>query len=357
MTGLYNWSTTASSNASVGSINFAEGQLPSTVNDSNRALMADVAAWRDFLSGAKTTSGTDTITLTSGMSVTAYAAGQMFVAKLGGTNTGAATLNIDSVGAAAVEINGSAVTAGDLASGKYYLFVYDGTAFQATRLSAAAGLSASLTRGYALAGNSSGVAAAVDISTDGNALVGDGTDAVATGIIKQGTHTIWVPAGAMRPTASNGCATLTDVETTAGRPDISVLDFDASSDEHAQFSVSFPKSWNEGTVTFQVFWTSTAIDTDGVTWALQGVAVSDGDTIDVAYGTAVTVDDANQSTAEDLYVSAVSGAVTIAGTPAAGDLCYFRVFRDVSDANDTAAEDARLIGVKIFYTVNAADDS
>lgn len=137
MTGLFNWSTTASSNASVGSINFAEDQLPSTVNDSARALMADVAKWRDFLSGAKTTSGTDTITLTSGMSVTAYAAGQMFVAKLGGTNTGAATINIDSVGAVAVEINGAAVTAGDLASGKYYLFVYDGTAFQATRLSGA----------------------------------------------------------------------------------------------------------------------------------------------------------------------------------------------------------------------------
>lgn len=132
---IFDWSTTAGNNTTVGSINWAEGQAPSTVNDSARAEMADVAAWRDFLGGAKTTSGTDTITLTSGMSVTAYAVGQMFVAKLGGTNTGAATLNIDSVGAAAVEINGSAVSAGDLASGKYYLFVYDGTAFQATRLS------------------------------------------------------------------------------------------------------------------------------------------------------------------------------------------------------------------------------
>jgi hypothetical protein len=43
---MKNWSTTASSNATVDSINFGENQLPSTVNNSARALMADV---RTFL--------------------------------------------------------------------------------------------------------------------------------------------------------------------------------------------------------------------------------------------------------------------------------------------------------------------
>jgi hypothetical protein len=172
-----------------------------------------------------------------------------------------------------------------------------------------------------------------------------------------GKYTIFVPAGAMRPTVSNGCAALTDVETTAGRPDMQVLDFDATSDEHAQFQVAFPKSWNEGTVTFQVWWTSTATDTDGVAWGLQGVAVSDGDTIDVAYGTAIVVTDDAQSTAEDMYVTAESSAVTIAGTPAADDMCFFRFFRDVSDGNDDMTEDARLIGIKLFFTTDASDDT
>lgn len=40
-----NWSTTAGSNATVDSINWAENQAPSTVNDSARALMADVRTW------------------------------------------------------------------------------------------------------------------------------------------------------------------------------------------------------------------------------------------------------------------------------------------------------------------------
>tara|TARA_A100001391_G_scaffold18810_1_gene10420 strand:+ start:8 stop:2077 length:2070 start_codon:yes stop_codon:yes gene_type:complete len=172
-----------------------------------------------------------------------------------------------------------------------------------------------------------------------------------------GKETIFVPAAAMTPTASNGCAALATAETTSGRPDMNVLDFDASSDEHAQFQIAFPKSWNEGTVTFQAFWTTAATDTDGVAWGLQGVAVSDNDTIDVAYGTAVVVTDDALGAAEDLCVTAESGAITIAGSPAAGDMCFFRIFRDVSDSNDDMAEDARLIGIKLFFTTDAANDA
>ena len=172
-----------------------------------------------------------------------------------------------------------------------------------------------------------------------------------------GKETIFVPAAAMTPTATNGCASLTTAETTSGRPDMNVLDFEASADTHAQFQIAFPKSWNEGTVTFQVFWTTTATDTDGVAWGLQGVAVSDNDTIDVAYGTAVVVTDDALSAAEDLCVTAESGAITIAGSPADADMCFFRIFRDVSDGNDDMAEDARLLGIKLFFTTDAANDA
>ena len=172
-----------------------------------------------------------------------------------------------------------------------------------------------------------------------------------------GKQTIWVPANAMRPTVSNGCAGITDAETTAGSIDMQVLDFDTAADEHAQFQVSFPKSWNLGTVTFQAFWTTTNASTNTCAWALQGVAVSDADTIDTVWsgGTPVAVVDTAQTAAEDLYVADVSGAVTIAGTPADDDTCYFRIFRDVSADNMT--EDGRLIGVKIFFTTDAAEDT
>jgi hypothetical protein len=181
-----------------------------------------------------------------------------------------------------------------------------------------------------------------------------GSGASLTGIA--GKQTIWVPANAMTPTTSNGCADITAVETTAGRPDMYVLDFDKDADEHAQFTVAFPKSWNLGTITYQVFWSGLAATT-GVTWALQGVAMNDNETIDVAYGTAITVDDDAQGAVEELLVAAESSAVTIAGTPADDDLTYFRIFRDVSAGNDDMAGDARLHGVKIFYTTDALNDA
>ena len=168
-----------------------------------------------------------------------------------------------------------------------------------------------------------------------------------------GKQSMWVPAAAMYPTASAGCAAIAAVETTAGRPDMYVLDFDASSDENAQFSIAMPSYWNEGTITYQVYWTTAATDTDGVAWSLSGVACSDNDTIDVAFGTAVVVTDDALGAAEDLCVTAESGAVTLAGSPAAGDLAYFNIERDVSDGNDDMAEDARLIGIKIFYTMTS----
>jgi len=182
----------------------------------------------------------------------------------------------------------------------------------------------------------------------------DGTVTISN--VGYGKQTIWVPANAMTPTTSNGCAAIAAVETTAGRPDMYVLDFDKDADEHAQFTVAFPKSWNLGTVTYQVFWSGLAAST-GVTWGLQGVGMGDNTTIDVVYGTAITVDDDAQGAVEELLVSAESGAVTIAGTPADNDLTYFRIFRDVSAGNDDMAGDARLHGVKIFFTTDTINDA
>lgn len=303
---------------------------------SNRTDYADTASVQDgaFI-WCGTAGGTaDALTLSPSPAITAYATGQEFRFKAASANTGAATVAISGLAAKAIELDDTALVAGDIEANKYYSILYDGTQFQLTRLS-----------GDILTGD--------DI---GSTVQGYNAGISATPLT-EGKHTIAIPAAAMRPTVSNGCAAITDVETTAGRPDLQVLDFDASADEHAQFQITMPKSWDEGTVTYQVWWTSAATDTDGVTWALQGVACSDGDTADVAYGTAVTVDDANQSTAKDVYVTAESGAVTIAGTPAAGDICFFRLFRDVSDANDTAAEDARLIAIKLFITLDAGDDT
>jgi len=178
----------------------------------------------------------------------------------------------------------------------------------------------------------------------------------APGLKQAGLETIWVPAAAMYPSTTNPCSDLTQVETTALRPDIKVLDFAADADDFAQFSISFPKSWNEGAITFQVFWTPSTTNTGDCIWGLQGVSVADGATIDVAFGTAVTVTDAGIGTVEDQQVSPASSAVTI--TNAAVDTqTYFQIFRDADATGDTFTGVSRLLGIKLFFTTDAANDA
>ena len=169
-----------------------------------------------------------------------------------------------------------------------------------------------------------------------------------------GKETIWVPATAMYPNTTAGCSALTQVELSNG-PELKCLDFDDGSDEFAQFTVAFPKSWNLGTVTFQAFWTSSATDTGTCSWALQGVGMNSGATTNATFGTAIAVADAAENAANLLYVTSESNAVTIDGTPADDDLTFFQVSRDTSA--DNMEEDARLLGIKLFFTTDAANDA
>ena len=188
---------------------------------------------------------------------------------------------------------------------------------------------------------------------DGGNFVGD-ISSNGLPVKVAGKESMWIPSLAMKPTVTNGCASHASVETTSGRPDMIVLDFDKDSDEFAQFSVAFPKSWNEGTVTFQFFWSGIAATTN-VVMNLQGVAFADNDSIDVAYGSVIAVSDAAQGAVEELLVSAESGAITIAGSPGVNELCYFRIGRDISE--DNMAGDCRLHGIKLFFTTDAANDA
>jgi len=159
----------------------------------------------------------------------------------------------------------------------------------------------------------------------------------------------------MYPETTNGCASLAQVELSNG-PELKCLDFDKTSDEHAQFTIAFPKSWNEGTITFQAFFTATSTDTGTSAFGLAGLSLSDSGDLNTSFGTTVVATaKAHSGTSNDLDITAESGDVTIAGSPAAGDLCIFQVLRDVS-ADDLDA-DSRLLGIKLFFTTDAANDA
>ena len=183
-------------------------------------------------------------------------------------------------------------------------------------------------------------------------LAVEGTD-----VKKVGKETIWIPVEALTPATTQPCGDMELIEAGTNDVDYNVMDFDTGSDEYANFRVQFPKSWNESTITFQVAWTSSATDTDGVAWGLQGVALADDETIDSSWGAAVVVTDDNISAAGDMLITSESSAVTIAGSPGVDETVIFRIFRDVSDANDDMAEDARLLGIRMFFTTDASTDT
>jgi hypothetical protein len=176
------------------------------------------------------------------------------------------------------------------------------------------------------------------------------------GTLKEaGKETIWVPAVAMYPNSTNGCADLAQTELSNG-PEIKTLDFDKDSDEFAQFAIAFPKSWNEGTVTFQAFFTANTTNTGTTAWGLAGVALADDGALNTAFGTTVVATaKAMSGTANDLAVTAESGAVTIAGSPSTDEYVFFQIQRDVS-ADDLTA-DSKLLGIKLFFTTDAKNDA
>jgi hypothetical protein len=186
---------------------------------------------------------------------------------------------------------------------------------------------------------------------------GTGVLKSATAAIKiAGKETMWIPSTAFYLPTTNP-ADAASVETTAVRPELKVLDFDASTAQYAQFAIAMPKSWNLGTVTYQVFWSPSTTNTGNCIFGLQGVSCTEGDTADVAFGTAQEVTDAGIGTVEDVQMSAVSSAMTIAGSPADDDQTFFQLYRDAADGSDTFTGEARVLGIKVFYTTDAANDA
>jgi microcystin-dependent protein len=128
---LYRWSQTASADASADStINWAEGQAPSSVNDSARAMMAATAKYRDDVAGAIVTTGTSTAYTVSSYQVfdtLAHLGGQMIAFTPHVTNgAGPVTLNVDSLGAKPLRTSpGVELLAGTIIQGTPYVAVYN----------------------------------------------------------------------------------------------------------------------------------------------------------------------------------------------------------------------------------------
>lgn len=130
MSSIYDWSTTSASNANAdGDINWAEGQAPSTVNNSARVMMQRVKELLIDMGGEIVAGGTaNVLTVAASSSFTAYANGRLIRFRAVADNTGAATLNVNAIGAKPLvkvtTAGETALAAGDVQEDGIYTAVY-----------------------------------------------------------------------------------------------------------------------------------------------------------------------------------------------------------------------------------------
>ena len=169
-----------------------------------------------------------------------------------------------------------------------------------------------------------------------------------------GLETTPVMAGGMTARTTNGAAAGL-VELPTNDVMLRTFDFDTSTDEFVQFTIPMPKRWDAGTITANFLWTAAAGSAaETVVWGIQAVAFANDDAMDTAFGTAQVGSDALIAI-NDLHISPTTSAITVAGSPAAEEVVYFQVYRDVSA--DNLPNDAKLIGVNIFWTSDTDDDT
>lgn len=169
-----------------------------------------------------------------------------------------------------------------------------------------------------------------------------------------GTHEVYIPAGAMYGTTTDGAA-YASRELATNDIMVSSFNFDTTTAEKAQFNWATPANWDAGTIRFKLYWTTTGgSSAQTIDFDLAGVAFANDDAMDSAFGTSANCAD-TWIADDDLHVTSYSSAITIAGSPVAGELVVFQLSRDV--ATDTLGVDAEVLGVLIEYSTDASNSS
>ena len=139
------------------------------------------------------------------------------------------------------------------------------------------------------------------------------------------------------------------------RNSIPVLDFDAGTDESAEFGGLMPRHYAGGGVTVTLGWmaTDTTVTPHNVVWNAAFKSVSDdADDLDSkAFAAANTTTDAEASASGEVAYTTITftdGADM--DSVAAGEYFRLQITRDADNGSDTLTDDAELVFVEIKET-------
>ena len=161
--------------------------------------------------------------------------------------------------------------------------------------------------------------------------------------------TVFIPAAAMVPSASNGAAADAITFTNTKRD---TMKFGTVYDDSCEFDLALPDDWNKGSLKAKFLWTvndSLASSSTNVKWGIGCRATADGESVSTAPTTFEAVTD-TLSQVNNLHRTDATDAFTPEGTSGDGNLIHFTVRRmNANPPSSPMSKEALLFGVIIQF--------
>lgn len=184
--------------------------------------------------------------------------------------------------------------------------------------------------------STAGTGAPEEIALGAGFSLVDGT-LTATG---GGLAAIHKDASEFIPSTTAGCG-IDSQQTSVNQVNRDMLLFDPGIQEHATTWFIWPSGWNTAQVSF--YWFATT-GTGSAVFGAQMTTFTDGDIINLAWGTAQEVTDA-AAIANSHRQTAPTAGITPAGTVSAGKLTALRIYRNAGSVSDNLSIDSAVVGV------------
>lgn len=162
----------------------------------------------------------------------------------------------------------------------------------------------------------------------------------------------WISGAAMKGTATNGAGDANKLpesrEGATNQVNYDYIAFDDTTSEHAYFQWVFPGGWDEGTITWSLYWTSTGgSGAQTIDFDLRATSLDNSGALDAQHGVAQNVTQ-TITVQNDMLQTSESSALTIRNGPSEGDFIIFDLSRDV--ASDNLNGDCDVLGVRLILT-------
>ena len=186
-----------------------------------------------------------------------------------------------------------------------------------------------------------------DNDPDTDVTIPGGASVIGTQQFGIGSHGIY-------PGISNPANAIQQREQGTFNQQVKYIAFPDGVDTLAYLDWFTPQNWDAGTVNLKLYWTTQLPSVVAETIEIEASAVARGDSDAIGavdFGTPVSLTDTLLAL-DDTHLTAQSGALTIAGTPAKFDWIQFKFLRDISA--DNLQGEVQLLGLVLQYTIDSA---